>query len=61
MRLFKVAAGDRTLKSGHPKASRRDFFVDFFSGFIYGGVFPGAPPGIISGTSGHLGRNTDLP
>jgi hypothetical protein len=22
--------GDRTLKSAHPRASRRDFFVDFF-------------------------------
>jgi hypothetical protein len=29
--------GDRTLKSGHPRASRRDFFVDFFSSFIGGG------------------------
>jgi hypothetical protein len=26
--------GDRTLMSGHPRASRRDFFVDFFSSFI---------------------------
>jgi hypothetical protein len=29
--------GDRTLKSGHPRASRRDFFVDFSPAFIGGG------------------------
>jgi hypothetical protein len=31
--------GDRTLKSGHPRASRRArFFVDFFPSFIGGGA-----------------------
>jgi hypothetical protein len=35
--------GDRTLKSGHPRASRRDFFVDFFPAFIGGGR-PQVPP-----------------
>jgi hypothetical protein len=29
--------GDSTLKSGHPRASRRDFFVDFFRAYIGGG------------------------
>jgi hypothetical protein len=29
--------GDRTLKSDHPRASRRDFFVDFYPALIGGG------------------------
>jgi hypothetical protein len=29
--------GDCTLKLGHPRASRRDFFVDFFPAYIGGG------------------------
>jgi hypothetical protein len=29
--------GKRTLKLGHPRASRQDFFVDIFPAFIGGG------------------------
>jgi hypothetical protein len=65
MRLFKVAAGKpiwaTVHKSGHPRASRREFCRRFFSSFYWVRKTPGAPPGIISDTSGHLGRITDLP
>jgi hypothetical protein len=34
---------DRTLMSGHPRASRRDFVVDFFSPAFIGGGRPQVP------------------
>jgi hypothetical protein len=43
--------GYRILKSGHPRASRRDFFRRLISSFIGGGR-PGAPQGIISARAG---------
>jgi hypothetical protein len=48
--------GDRTLKPDHLRVSHRDFFQ-----LYWWRKTPGAPPGIISGTSGHPGRTTDLP
>jgi hypothetical protein len=64
MRLSKVAAGKpiwATVHSSRAILERPDFFVDFFSSFYWWRKTPGAPPGIISGTSGHLGRTTNLP
>jgi hypothetical protein len=55
MRLFKVAAGKPILERP------AEIFSSIFFPALLVEEDPGAPPGIISVTSGHLGRTTDLP
>jgi hypothetical protein len=65
MRLFKVAAGKpiwATVHSSRAILERpAEIFSSNFSSFYWWRKTPGAPQGIISGTSGHPGRTTDLP
>jgi hypothetical protein len=65
MRLFKVAAGKPIWATVHSSRAILERPAEIFSSIFFQLYWwrktPGAPPGIISGTSGHLGRTTDIP